>query len=67
VDAAVGLGFFPDFKTAVRSMTRMGEIFEPDPTHHRMYDALYRTVYKKMYKRLKPLYKKIREITGYPA
>jgi sugar (pentulose or hexulose) kinase len=66
VDAAVGLGFYSDFKSAVMSMTRMGELFEPDPIHHRMYDALYRQVYKQMYKRLKPLYEKIRAITGYP-
>ena len=39
---------------------------EPDPGYHRQYDQLYRKVYKKMYRRLKPLYKKIRTITGYP-
>jgi sugar (pentulose or hexulose) kinase len=66
IDAAVGLGLHPDFKTAVKAMTHVGEVFEPDQKNHRLYDALYHDVYKKMYRRLKPLYERIREITGYP-
>jgi sugar (pentulose or hexulose) kinase len=66
IDAAVGLELHPDFKTAVKTMTHVGEVYEPDQKKHRLYDALYHDVYKKMYKRLKPLYKRIREITGYP-
>ena len=66
IDAAVGLGLHPDFKTAVNAMTHVGEVFEPDLNNHKLYDALYHDVYKKMYKRLKPLYERIREITGYP-
>ena len=66
IDAAVGLKLHPDFKTAVRAMTHVGEVYEPDQRNHRLYQALYHGVYKKMYKRLKPLYKRIREITGYP-
>jgi sugar (pentulose or hexulose) kinase len=66
IDAAVGLGLHADFKSAVKAMTHVGEVFEPHPQHHRLYDALYHDVYKKMYKRLKPLYERIREITGYP-
>ena len=31
------------------------------------YDALYRKVYCRMYQRLQPLYREIREITGYPG
>lgn len=66
IDAAVGLGLHPDFKSAVAAMTRIGEVFEPDRKNHALYDALYRDVYKKMYRRLKPLYRRIRKITGYP-
>jgi sugar (pentulose or hexulose) kinase len=66
IDAAVGLGLHPDFKTAVKEMTHVGEVYEPNRRNHRMYNALYHDVYKKMYKRLKPLYERIREITGYP-
>jgi sugar (pentulose or hexulose) kinase len=66
IDAAVGLGLHPDFKSAVSAMTRVGQVYEPDLKNHELYDALYRDVYKKMYKRLKPLYERIRQITGYP-
>ena len=48
-------------------MSRMGEVFEPDMKNHQLYNALFHDVYKKMYRRLKPLYRRIREITGYPA
>lgn len=67
IDAAVGLGMHPDFKTAIDSMTHLGEVFEPDPNNHHMYDDLFKEVYTKMYRRLRPLYQKIREITGYPG
>jgi len=66
IDAAVGLELYPDFPAAVRAMTRVGEVFEPDLKSHDLYDALYREVYKKLYTRLKPFYQRIREITGYP-
>ena len=66
IDAAVGLGLHPDFKTAVAEMTHVGEVFEPIKKNHDLYDTLYRDVYCKMYRRMKPLYKRIREITGYP-
>ncbi len=66
IDAAVGLKLHPDFKTAVKEMTRIGEYFEPDLKTHKIYDKLYRRVYKQMYNRLKPLYEEIRSITGYP-
>ena len=67
IDAAVGLGLHNDFQSAIRAMTHIGEVFDPDMETHKMYDALYRQVYKKMYKHLKPLYGRIRDITGYPA
>jgi sugar (pentulose or hexulose) kinase len=67
IDAAVGLGLHPDFETAIKAMTHVGEVFEPNLRHHELYNELYRDVYKKMYKRLKPFYRRIREITGYPA
>ena len=67
IDAAVGLGIYPDFGDAVREMTRVGRVFEPDRHVSKMYDDLYRRVYGQMYARLKPLYEQIRDITGYPA
>jgi sugar (pentulose or hexulose) kinase len=67
IDAAVGLGLYPDFDTAVGGMTRVGDTFEPNLRPHEIYDDLYRRVYKRMYKQLQPLYEEIRTITGYPS
>ena len=66
IDAAVGLGIHPDVETAVREMTHVAEVLDPDPERHKLYDALYQRVYRRMYARLKPLYQEIRAITGYP-
>ncbi|MGC9520525.1 MAG: FGGY-family carbohydrate kinase [Anaerolineae bacterium] len=67
IDAAVGLGLYQDFETAVREMTHIGRIFAPDPATREIYDGLYHRVYRRMYKRLRPLYEEIRKITGYPS
>jgi sugar (pentulose or hexulose) kinase len=62
IDAAVGLGLHPNFKTAVMAMTRLGDTFEPQASAFRMYDELYRRVYLRMYQRLQPLYEEIQAI-----
>ena len=67
IDCAVGLGLHPDFPTAIAAMTRVGKVFQPNPQAVAVYERLYREVYLRMYKQLKPLYRSIREITGYPA
>ena len=67
IDAAVGLGLHPDFQTAVEEMTRIGDLFEPEPGNQEIYDAIYDRVYRQMYQRLRPLYEEIRDITGYPS
>jgi sugar (pentulose or hexulose) kinase len=59
IDAAVGLGLQPDFKTAISNMTHIGEIFQPDPKNHQVYNELYQRVYLKMYGQLKPLYEEL--------
>jgi len=50
----------PDFDTAIKEMTRLGDTFEPNPQAHAIYKELYHRVYQKMYGRLKPLYEGIR-------
>jgi len=67
IDAAVGLKLHPDFPSAIKAMTRVSQVFEPDPKTHAIYEGLYESVYKQMYRQLRPLYEKIREITGYPG
>ena len=66
IDAAVGLKLHPDFATAVREMTRVSRVFEPDPANRALYDGLYQRVYRQLYRHLQPLYEAIREITDYP-
>jgi sugar (pentulose or hexulose) kinase len=66
IDAAVGLGLHKDFKSAVKAMTHVGNVFEPNEKTHQLYNELYHDIYKKMYKSLKPFYERIRKITGYP-
>ena len=67
MNLAVGLRLHADYPTAVRAMARTGRTFEIDPGARRTYDALYREVYREIYPRLRPLYQRIRRITGYPA
>lgn len=66
INLAVGLGVHPDHPAAAARMTRSGTVFSPDPGAHETYDALYRDVYLPLYPRLRPLYRRIRRITGYP-
>ena len=67
IDAAVGLGLHPDFDTAVREMTRLSRVFQPDPQTHTLYDALYSQVYCRMYHRLQPLYQELRALSRQAA
>lgn len=66
INCAVGLKLYPDFRTAINNMCRVGEIYNPIPENRDIYKKLYEKVYSKMYKQLQPLYKDIREITNYP-
>ncbi|MEN6410607.1 MAG: FGGY-family carbohydrate kinase, partial [Anaerolineaceae bacterium] len=63
ITASVGMGIHPDFATAVREMTHLGDTFEPDAATHTVYDRLYHEVYEGIYSRLRPLYQAIRSIT----
>jgi len=66
IDVMLGLGIHADLVDAVAAMVRVTDRFEPDPAANRTYDDLYRSVYLPMYDRLRPLYREIRRITGYP-
>ncbi len=65
--ASVGCGIHPDIDKAVENMTRTGRVFEPKPETTALYDSLYKNVYRKMYSKLRPLFRSIRTITGYPG
>jgi sugar (pentulose or hexulose) kinase len=62
MDAAVGAGVHPDFASAVKEMTHLGDTFAPDGKAHEIYDQLYNEVYLKMYEKLQPFYKIMRKI-----
>jgi sugar (pentulose or hexulose) kinase len=66
IDVMLGLGIHADPVDAVAAMVRVADRFEPDPAANRTYEDLYRSVYLPMYDRLRPLYREIRRITGYP-
>jgi len=62
IDAAVGVKIHPDFQTAVKMMTRTGQVFNPNLATHQVYNQLYHEVYLKMYDRLQPLYHSLQKI-----
>lgn len=66
INCAVAMQCYPNYQQAVANMVRVGKRFEPQTKEAQMYQKLYAQVYLKMYARLKPLYEKIRQITGYP-
>ena len=66
INAAVGMGEFTDYDQACKAMTHIEKIFQPNSGNVAMYEQLYKHVYLKLYKKLKPIYHKIRNITGYP-
>jgi sugar (pentulose or hexulose) kinase len=66
IDVMLGLGVHPTPESAVGAMVRVTDTFEPDAAANRTYEDLYTSVYLPMYDRLKPLYREIRRITGYP-
>ncbi len=67
INAAVGLGLYPDYETAISNMCRIGEVYLPNHDNYLIYNKLFRKVYQKMYPKLKPLYDQIKSITHYPS
>ena len=66
VVAAVGLGIHPSYGEAIGAMVRHGRRFEPNSSTAAIYKELFQRVYLRMYATLRPLYREIRGITGYP-
>lgn len=63
---SVGTGIYDNIYTATKKMTKKGICFEPEKNNVIQYNELYNNVYLKQYTKLRPLYKAIKEITGYP-
>lgn len=64
--AAVGLGWYTSVSEAAKAMGGVGNVFEPFAKNQKIYNDIYQDVYLKMYARLRPLYRKISNITRYP-
>jgi len=67
MDAAVGTGMYANFDEAVAAMVKKARTFEPNPQNHRIYTRLFNDVYKKTFSTMEPVYRRIAQITGYPA
>jgi sugar (pentulose or hexulose) kinase len=59
INAAVGLGYYPDYASAVNGMTGISNVANPIPRNRDIYSELYNRVYKKTYGRQKPLFKEL--------
>jgi ribulose kinase len=55
VIAAVGIGLYPDFPTAVGRMTSMQSRLEPDPARAALYAQQYQR-YRTLFSRVKDLF-----------
>ena len=64
MNAAVGLGYYPDYAAAVEAMTSVRQVVQPIPKNRDLYAHLYDRVYRKMYAQLKPLYEGLADITA---
>jgi sugar (pentulose or hexulose) kinase len=64
---AVGIGCYSSFDEAVQCMVKVQRVFEPDPDNVALYQDLFENVYQRIFPALKPLYDRIKQITGYPG
>jgi sugar (pentulose or hexulose) kinase len=67
MDAAVGTGMYATCEEAVAAMVRKGRTFVPNAQSHHIYTQLFNDVYKKSFSTMEPIYRRIAQITGYPA
>lgn len=65
INAAVGLGFYPNFDQAVHSMTQNAESFEPNINNHELYSQLFTEIYQPLYNHVRPLYEKLQSIQNF--
>jgi len=64
---AYGVGSFKTLEDATKNMVSYADTFLPNKQNAKIYKELYEDVYLQMFGKLEPLYKRIREITSYPA
>jgi sugar (pentulose or hexulose) kinase len=62
----VGIKVYNSYPEAVSKMVHYKQVYQPQKANAKIYHELYRDVYVKLYSRMKPFYKSIQKITGYP-
>lgn len=62
---SVGVGIHTSYEQAIATMVSYGDIFKPRSEHVELYTKLFE-IYKEIYPRMHTLYRRIRDITGYP-
>jgi sugar (pentulose or hexulose) kinase len=62
IDASVAIGIYKDFETATKNMSRVKDVFYPQPENVKIYDRLFNEVYKNIYPSLKNLYHRMNKI-----
>lgn len=60
--AAVGVGAYPDFETAVKHMVRLKDSFENNPENTKIYNAIETNIYRNIKKYSDPINKEIYKI-----
>jgi xylulokinase len=60
--AAVGVGLYPDLKSAVKAMTFGGQEVKPNPANRAVYELVYK-LYGQLYDSVKALYPQCGEIS----
>lgn len=62
IEAAVGVGLYPDFFAAVDGMVHYQDCFEPIPRNQAVYDEIYTRVYSRLYPSLEEVFANLKEI-----
>ncbi len=63
---AAGTGIHHSIDEAIEKMVHYSTEFRPNPDNVEIYAKLYGRVYRRLYHSLRPLYREIQDITGYP-
>ncbi len=61
--AFVADGTFTDYRSAIKAMVHVKDVFTPDDKTHELYERLYKEIYSEVYNKLLPLYKRLKSIT----
>ena len=63
---AYGTGSYSSIEESAKNMVHIAQEFTPSSDNRELYDELYQ-IYTQIYPILKHVYKRIREVTGYPS